>query len=59
MKKAPEGIRIIAKNKKAFFEYHIEEKVEAGMMGRVSRGAGMAPLLERRYGLNPAAGAIR
>ena len=35
------------------------EKVEAGMMGRVSRGAGMAPLLERRYGLNPAAGAIR
>ena len=35
------------------------EKVEAGMMGRVSRGTGMAPLLERRYGLNPAAGAIR
>ena len=35
------------------------ERVEAGMMGRVSRGGGMAPLLERRYGLNPAAGALR
>lgn len=35
------------------------ERVEAGMMGRVSRGTGMAPLLERRYGLNPAMGAMR
>lgn len=31
MKKDQEGIKIIAKNKKAFFDYHIEEKVEAGI----------------------------
>lgn len=31
MKKPPDGIKIIAKNRKAFFEYHIEEKVEAGL----------------------------
>ena len=35
------------------------EKVEAGMMGRMNRGTGIAPMLERRYGLNPAAGALR
>lgn len=32
MKKEPEGIKIIAKNKKAFFDYHIEEKLEAGIV---------------------------
>lgn len=31
MKKAPEGIKIISKNKKAFFDYHVEEKFEAGI----------------------------
>lgn len=31
MKKNPDGIKIIAKNKKAFFDYHIEEKIEAGL----------------------------
>lgn len=31
-----------------------------GLMGRdIARGAGLAPLLERRYGLSPAAGALR
>lgn len=31
-----------------------------GLMGRdIARGAGIAPVLERRYGLNPAAGALR
>jgi SsrA-binding protein len=30
-KKAPTDIKIIAKNKKAFFDYHIEDKIEAGM----------------------------
>ncbi|MFH0799133.1 MAG: SsrA-binding protein SmpB [Pseudomonadota bacterium] len=32
MKKEPHGIKIIAKNKKAFFDYHIEEKLEAGIV---------------------------
>jgi len=32
MKKPPSGIKIIAKNKKAFFEYHIDEKFEAGIV---------------------------
>lgn len=31
MKKEPSDIKVIAKNKKAFFEYHIEEKLEAGI----------------------------
>lgn len=35
------------------------EKVEAGMAQRVARGGGMAPVLERRYGLNPSMGAMR
>lgn len=35
------------------------ERVEAGMAQRVARGGGMAPVLERRYGLNPAMGAMR
>jgi SsrA-binding protein len=29
--KADTSIKVIAKNKKAFFEYHIEEKIEAGL----------------------------
>lgn len=32
MKKEPAGIKIIARNKKAFFDYHIEEKFEAGLV---------------------------
>lgn len=35
------------------------ERVEAGMTQRMARGGGMAPALERRYGLNPAMGAMR
>ena len=35
------------------------ERVEAGIGRRISQGGGMAPMLERRYGLNPAAGALR
>jgi SsrA-binding protein len=31
MKKETSGIKIIAKNKKAFFEYHLEDKLEAGI----------------------------
>lgn len=27
-----EGIKIIAKNKKAYFDYHIEDKIEAGIV---------------------------
>ena len=35
------------------------EKIE-GMMGRrIGQGGGLAPMLEGRYGLNPAAGARR
>lgn len=32
MKKQAEGIKIISKNKKAFFDYLIEEKIEAGLV---------------------------
>lgn len=32
MKKSPSDIKVIAKNKKAFFEYHLEEKFEAGIV---------------------------
>lgn len=32
MKKEPQGIKIIAKNRKAFFDYHIEDKFEAGLV---------------------------
>ena len=32
MKKPPSDIKIIAKNKKAFHEYHLEERFEAGMV---------------------------
>ena len=35
------------------------EQVEAGMARRIGRGEGLAPTLERRYGLNPAAGSLR
>lgn len=31
-KQTEEGIRIIAQNKKARFEYHVEDKIEAGMV---------------------------
>ncbi len=32
MKKEPSDIKVIAKNKKAFFDYHIDEKFEAGIV---------------------------
>ncbi len=32
MKREPQGIKIIAKNRKALFDYHIEEKFEAGVV---------------------------
>ena len=35
------------------------EKIEGGMARNIGRGRGMAPTLERRYGLNPAAGSLR
>ena len=35
------------------------EQVEAGMARRIGRSEGLAPTLERRYGLNPAAGSFR
>lgn len=35
------------------------ERVESTISKRISQGSGMAPLLERRYGLNPAVGAMR
>ena len=35
------------------------ERIEGGMARNIARGQGMAPTLERRYGLNPAAGSLR
>ena len=35
------------------------EQVEAGMARRIGRSEGLAPTLEHRYGLNPAAGSFR
>ena len=35
------------------------EQVEGGMARHIGRGGGLAPTLERRYGLNPAAGSLR
>ncbi len=35
------------------------EQIESLMSRRIGRGEGLAPTLERRYGLNPAAGAYR
>ena len=35
------------------------EQVEGGMARHIGRGEGLAPTLERRYGLNPAAGSFR
>lgn len=32
MKESSAGIKIVAKNRKAFFDYHIEEKYEAGLV---------------------------
>jgi hypothetical protein len=37
----------------------IVEQIEARMSRSISQGTGIAPTLERRYGLNPAAGAMR
>ncbi|TAN72950.1 MAG: phage tail tape-measure protein [Magnetospirillum sp.] len=37
----------------------IVEEIEGRMSRRIGRGEGMAPVLEHRYGLNPAAGAYR
>ncbi len=35
------------------------EQIEGGMARHIGRGEGLAPTLERRYGLNPAAGSLR
>jgi hypothetical protein len=35
------------------------EQMEIQMSRKIGRGEGLAPTLERRYGLNPAAGAYR
>ena len=35
------------------------EQVEGSMARHISRGEGLAPTLQRRYGLNPAAGSLR
>ncbi len=37
----------------------IVEQIEGRMARSISQGAGLAPTLERRYGLNPAAGVLR
>ena len=37
----------------------IVEQMEARMARSISQGSGLSPTLERRYGLNPAAGAMR
>ena len=37
----------------------IVEQMETRMARSISQGSGLAPTLERRYGLNPAAGAMR
>ncbi len=37
----------------------IVEQMEARMARSISQGSGLAPTLERRYGLNPAAGVMR
>ncbi|EME70995.1 Phage-related minor tail protein [Paramagnetospirillum caucaseum] len=37
----------------------IVEEIEGRMSRRIGRGEGMAPVLEHRYGLNPAAGSYR
>jgi hypothetical protein len=35
------------------------EQIEGRMARAISQGTGIAPTLERRYGLNPAMGAVR
>ncbi len=35
------------------------ERIEGGMARNIGRGQGLAPVVERRYGLNPAAGSLR
>lgn len=56
MKKEPSDIKVIAKNKKAFFEYHIEEKLEAGL---VLAGSEVKSLREGRASLSDSYGVIR
>jgi SsrA-binding protein len=51
MKKTPSDIKVIAKNKKAFFEYHIEEKIEAGL---VLMGSEVKSLRDNRASLSDA-----
>ena len=56
MKKAPDGIKVIAKNKKAFFEYHIEEKAEAGL---VLTGSEVKSLRDGRGNLSDAYAVVK
>jgi hypothetical protein len=37
----------------------IVEQIEGRMARSIAQGTGLAPMLERRYGLNPATGALR
>ena len=56
MKKSTDGIKIIAKNKKAFFEYHIEEKLEAGL---ALMGSEVKSLRDGQASLSDAYGLIK
>jgi SsrA-binding protein len=56
MKKGPSDIKVIAKNKKAFFDYHIEEKLEAGL---VLAGSEVKSLRHGRASLSDAYAIIR
>jgi len=47
--KKPSDVKVIAKNKKAFFEYHIDEKIEAGL---VLTGSEVKSLREGRASLS-------
>lgn len=56
MKKTSDSILIIAKNKKVFFDYHIEEKFEAGI---VLTGSEVKSLRENRGNLSDAYAIIK
>ena len=56
MKKPPPDIKVIAKNKTAFFEYHIEAKLEAGL---VLDGSEVKSLRNGRASLSDAYAIIR
>jgi SsrA-binding protein len=56
MRKEPSDIKVIAKNKKAFFEYHIEEKVEAGL---ALQGSEVKSLRDGQASLSDAYGLIK